>query len=60
MTQSDIAKIFGISQVTVSYALNRPDSKKCSRELYFNIRHIFVDDGEEQCHNPIERAPLYQ
>ena len=51
MTQSDIAKIFGISQVTVSYALNRPDSKKCSRELRKKIREYCAKHAPELFHS---------
>ena len=38
MTQKDVAKHLGISQVTVSYALNKPNSKKCSPALRKKIR----------------------
>lgn len=38
MTQKEAARRLGISQVTVSYALNKPDSRKCSPELRKKIR----------------------
>ena len=38
MTQKEVAQHLGISQVTVSYALNKPDSRKCSPALRKKIR----------------------
>lgn len=51
MTQKDIAKHFGISQVTVSYALNKPDSRKCSQALRKKILDYCAKHAPEQLHS---------
>ena len=47
MTQKEVAQHLGISQVTVSYALNKPDSPKCSPKLRKKIRDYCAKHAPE-------------
>ena len=47
MTQKEVAQHLGISQVTVSYALNKPDSPKCSPKLREKIRDYCAKHAPE-------------
>ena len=47
MTQKEVAQHLGISQVTVSYALNKPDSRKCSPKLRKKIRDYCAKHAPE-------------